>query len=201
MPRELSISRPQPSLRREDEAACIERVRAGDERAFEKLFHTYYEPLCRFVQGYVASHDAAEEVVQSTFIRIWENRTTWFVRNGLKPYLFQAARNAALNHLKHERVKRGFAERVLRTTTGAQPGSGQPDPGPERNLDGREFAAAVATALAKLPHHYRDVVQLRASEQMTHAEIARVLDLPVKTVETRARRGLQTLRKLLASVL
>ncbi|HEX2167938.1 MAG TPA: RNA polymerase sigma-70 factor [Longimicrobiales bacterium] len=199
MSRELSISRKGTRLRAQDEASCVERIRAGDEQAFETLFHTYYESLCRFVEGYVASADAAEEVVQSVFIRIWENRSTWFVRNGLRPYLFQAARNGALNHLKHERVKRGFAERVLRTS--ARPGAGQPAPGPEQRLDANLFAAAVAWAMAKLPHHYRDVVELRASQQMTHAEIARVLDLPVKTVETRARRGLEALRKLLSSVL
>ena len=199
MSRELSISHTGSDLRKEDEDTCVMRIRAGDERAFESLFHAYYEPLCRFVEGYVASPDAAEEVVQRMFIRIWENRSTWFVRNGVKPYLFQAARNGALNHLKHERSKRGFAERML--GSGTQPGAGQPDPGPERRLEGQFFATAVANALAKLPHHYRDVVELRASQQMTHAEIARVLDLPVKTVETRARRGLQTLRKLLAHVL
>ena len=196
---ELSISRTRRDLRPEDEASCVERIRAGDEMSFELLFHAYYEPLCRFVEGYVASPDAAEEVVQRMFVRIWENRSTWFVRNGVRPYLFQAARNGALNHLKQDRVKRGFTERMLRTS--AQPGAGQPDPGPERRLDGQLFAAAVAKAMARLPHHYRDVVQLRASQQMTHAEIARVLDLPVKTVETRARRGLQTLRKLLSHVL
>lgn len=199
MARELSISRTHSRLRREDESSYVERIRNGDEKAFETLFHAYYQPLCRFVEGYVSSPDAAEEVVQRVFVRIWENRSTWFVRNGLKPYLFQAARNGALNHLEQERTRRGFVERMLRL--GMRPGASQPDPGPQLRLDGDAFAEAVNRALAKLPPHYRDVIRMRASEQMTHAEIARVLDLPVKTVETRARRALQNLRRLLSSVL
>lgn len=195
MARELNITPVRPHVSSEDEASLVQRVRRGDEQAFEALFHAYYESLCRFVEGYVASPDAAEEVVQRLFVRLWENRGTWLVRDGLKPYLFQAARNGALNHLKHEKVKQNFADRVFRT--GTRPGASQPEAGPELVQEGREFAVAVARAVMALPHHYRDVLQLRARHQMTHAEIARVLDVPVKTVETRARRAVQALRKML----
>ncbi len=195
MPRELNITPPDARAPEYTDAELVQRVRHGDEAAFEALFLAWYEPLCRFVAGYVSGPDIAEEVVQGVFVRIWENRGTWLVRNGLRPYLFQAARNGALNQLKHEKVKRSFAERVARW--GSRPGAAQPDPGPELHQEGRDFAAAVARAVAQLPHHYRDVLLLRARHQMTHAEIARVLDLPVRTVETRARRGLQKLRRML----
>jgi len=195
MARELNLTPSDPDAPEYSDAELVQRVRLGDEAAFEAMFLAWYEPLCRFVAGYVSAPDVAEEVVQGVFVRIWENRATWLVRNGLKPYLFQAARNGALNHLEHEKVKRSFAERVVRW--GSRPGAAQADPGPELMQEGRDFAAAVATSVAQLPHHYRDVLLLRARHQMTHAEIARVLDLPVKTVETRARRGLQLLRGML----
>ena len=195
MARELNITPRGADAPAYPEAELVQRVRRGDEAAFEAMFLAYYEPLCRFVAGYVSAPDVAEEVVQGVFVRIWENRATWLVRNGLKPYLFQAARNGALNQIAHEKVKRSFAERVTRW--GSRPGAGQADPGPEATQEGRDFAAAVAGSVAQLPHHYRDVLLLRARHQMTHAEIARVLDLPVKTVETRARRGLQILRRML----
>lgn len=200
MPGRLTIEpngRPESTL--DDEALRVQSVRRGDERAFEALFHEYYPALCGFVERYVGSPDAAEELVQQVFVRIWENRRTWFVRSALKSYLYQAARNHALNHLKHERVRRTFAERVLRLNE--RVGTGAPLPGPEEQQEKREFRAAVAKAMNRLPDHYREVVQLRARDQMTHAEIAQLLNLPVKTVETRARRGIRNLRRLLSAII
>ena len=198
MPPDSDIVPLRPGLPLDDDAQCVQRIRRGDEQAFEALFHEYYEVLCDFVDRYVGSPDVAEEIVQQMFVRIWENRSTWFVRSALKPYLYQAARNRALNHLKHEKVRRSFAERVLRLNVSA--GTGQARPGPEQQQEASDFAAAVASAMAKLPPHYREVVQLRTRDHMTHPEIARILDLPVKTVETRARRGLQALRRLLPPI-
>lgn len=183
-------------LPHDSDAQRVDAVRSGDEHALEALFHDHYAALCRFVERYVESADAAEEIVQQLFVRIWDGRRTWIVRGTIKPYLYQAARNAALNWLKHERVRRSFAERVLRLERGV--GSGQPPPDPEAQHEARELAALIARAFAKLPEHYREVVQMRARDRLTHAEISRILDLPLKTVETRARRGLQALRRLLS---
>src|SRR2546426_11153144 len=68
-----------------------ERIRAGDEAAFEAMFRTHYDGLCRYVAGYLGSRDAAEDVVQGVFARIWDDRAHWVVGD-LQRYLYEIGR-------------------------------------------------------------------------------------------------------------
>ena len=69
-----------------------QRIRDGDEAAFEAMFRTHYDGLCRYVAGYLGSRDAAEDVVQGVFARIWDDRAHWVVGD-LQHYLYAAARS------------------------------------------------------------------------------------------------------------
>jgi RNA polymerase sigma-70 factor, ECF subfamily len=179
----------------DEDRAWVERIRQGDEAAFHDLFRTFYDPLCRFVEGFVRRRDVAEELVQSLFLTLWIRRDGWAVRDTLRTYLFATARNHALNHWKRERLFDGYVARAwarrdraveIRITTNA-----------DTRLVSEEVEASVRRAIAALPGRYAPVLQLRWEHGMTYAEIARILDLPVKTVETRAGRALRMLRPAL----
>src|SRR2546425_4164520 len=71
-----------------------QRIREGDEAAFEAMFRTHYDGLCRYVVGYLGSRDAAEDVVQGVFARIWDDRAHWVVGD-LQRYLYAAVRRRA----------------------------------------------------------------------------------------------------------
>src|SRR5436190_24323012 len=65
---------PDPAARDRRELEWLERIRTGDEQAFEALFRAYVEPLCAFAYSYVESEPAAQEIVQDLFARLWERR-------------------------------------------------------------------------------------------------------------------------------
>ena len=71
-------------------------LRAGDITAFEMIFKTYYQPLCNYAYSFVQDRDEAEEIVQSTFLSVWEKRADLAIHTGVKPYLYAMVRNAAL---------------------------------------------------------------------------------------------------------
>ena len=71
---------------------------------FADLFRAHYAELCHFVLQFVRSRPVAEELVQDLFLRIWERRQSWEEELPSRSYLYQAARNRALDHLKHERI-------------------------------------------------------------------------------------------------
>src|SRR5215207_2149794 len=81
----------------------VERIRAGDEAAFEALFRALAPGLCTLVTRYVHSRDIAEEIVQDLFLDIWTRRAELAIDRSIAAYLFGAARNRALNHAKRER--------------------------------------------------------------------------------------------------
>src|SRR2546426_2098957 len=95
------------------EGDLVRRVRAGDEAAFEALFHAYHAALCAFVYRYLGARDLAEEIVQDVFLFVWDRRETWQVQSPGKRYLFTGARNASVRYLRHHRgVKRPESETV-----------------------------------------------------------------------------------------
>jgi RNA polymerase sigma-70 factor (ECF subfamily) len=177
-----------------DDASLVDRVRAGDASALEALFHLYYAPLCRFAEAYVHSPADAEDLVQSMFVQLWDQRERWVLRGSVRAYLYTAVRNAALNVLKHRLVERRALD-----GDAAIPriGMAEPTPTPHEDAVGHELEQAIDHAIARLPDRYRLVVTLRAQHHLTIPEIARILDLPVKTTETRAARAVQALRAAL----
>ena len=70
------------------------------KEGFEILFKQYYEPLCNFVFGMVKDYDASEDVIQELFVKFWEKRNELPDDLSIKAYMYRAARNLALNHLR-----------------------------------------------------------------------------------------------------
>ena len=175
------------------ESELVARVRLGDAEAFEHFFHTYYDQLCAFVLGYVKSAAVAEDVVQETFVRIWERRTDWEMRSSVRSYLYSAVRNRALMHLRHVRVVTRTQDRTVREISLGR----TPAPSDER-VRMNDMAQALERAIERLPARRRQVYTLRWQHGLALAEIARVLNVTVKCVEAHLTAASKTIREALA---
>jgi RNA polymerase sigma-70 factor (ECF subfamily) len=173
----------------------IAAVRRGDATAFEALFTTYYESLCGFVHSYVRDAAIAEEIVQDIFLHIWKERTTWDPAVSTRQYVFAAARNRALNHLRNTQVFQRAVERSVQE--GEPPTLGARPWGADTLLEANELQRAFSNAVALLPERQRLVVTLRWHHQLSHVEIAHILGVSVKGVETQLGRALKTIRERL----
>src|SRR5690606_37782308 len=96
------------------ERRVIAAVRSGDSAAFEQIFTSHCDALCAFDNSYVRSREISEDLVQDLFASICENRDRWLPGGSIRQYLFTAARNRALTHLRHEVVVRRFESAVAR---------------------------------------------------------------------------------------
>jgi RNA polymerase sigma-70 factor (ECF subfamily) len=184
---------PTPSaLRRIQSDDPVARIRDGDAAAFEELFLEHYEGMCAFVHSLVHSREAAEELVQDIFLRLWENRDRWHVTDGVRAYLYGAARNQAMNHLKHLRI-----ESRWRTETQRIPLSDRP-PTLDSSADARasmsDVAIAVQRAIDALPERCRLVFILHRQRHLSYREIATALAISPKTVEVQIGRALKAIR-------
>ena len=178
-----------------DAADVVARVRAGDERAFERLFRAHYDGLCGFVIRYVHQRALAEELVQDLFAALWARRESWEVRGGsgsVRAYLFAAARNRALNLRARRAVERDWeaAETDVRELHRAPPRA-------DDALEAAELHARLDAAIESLPERCRLVMQLRWRDQLSYAEIAEVMGISTKGVENQLSRGLKALRETL----
>jgi RNA polymerase sigma-70 factor (ECF subfamily) len=153
------------------------RIRDGDVSAFEALFRALHAPLCEVVDSYVRSQAVAEEIVQELFFVVWVDRERFPEARSMRAYLFTAARNRAVHHLRHLAVARRWSERS------------QPDPesasrrAPDHLLEAHETELAVRRAIDNLPARTRVAFVLQWEYEMSHAEIATAMGISIKGVE------------------
>ena len=177
------------------EREWIRRLRAGDEQAFETIFHAYYNALCHYSARILRCEVRAEEVVEDVFCRIWEQRSGWEIHSSLTGYLYNAVRNRALRALRHERVVE--RERDVFAREGVSPAMGRSFPSPEEALEAKRLEAVVEETLQELPARAREAFVLQRSHALSYAEVAEAMGISVSTVEKHMIRAIGLLRRRL----
>lgn len=170
----------------------IERLRKGDIEALNTVFREYVDRLYDYAFRYVKSQDESEEIVQSIFFKLWEDRTRIVVRGSIAQFLYTAVRNRALDYLKHETVKENWKTRVVEYGN-ATSAILNPDT-PESALEAAERAAAISRAFSELPDRRREVCELRWNGGLSYAQIAEKLGISEKTVKNQLARGIEQIR-------
>lgn len=171
-------------------AQQVERLRAGDEAAFDGLFRTWYPPLVQFAERLLRDREGAEEVVQDVMLELWKRRETLVITGSPQGYLYQSTRNRALNRLRHLRVENRDDEFDADTL----PARGASD----AETSTREMEDALRRAVESLPPRCRQVFELNRVQGLKYAEVAESLGISVKAVEAHMARALRTLREELA---
>ncbi len=170
------------------------RIREDDETAFKALFEHYFLPLSRYASAIIDNRETAFELVQDVLLVVWVRRRDIEIHTSLATYLYSALRNAALN----ARRRSGLAiqmEALARDDFSPGMGSAPIDSLTSASLD--ERAHILRTALDRLTPRRREVVLLRWMSEMTNGEIAKVLGISVRTVESTHARAIDDLTVLL----
>jgi len=176
----------------------IVRLKKGDVRAFEHVFDTHYASLCRYAQKYVIDLDNAREIVQDTFVKLWEIKHSLSQDTSVKSYLYKAVQNNCLDYLKHVKISNEYKEDLLRKVMDSGFNSIS---SPENCLDGlieKELEKCINDAIASLPDKCREIFELSRFKGLKYREIAKELNISIKTVETQMSRAIQDLHEKLA---
>ncbi|HEU4640829.1 MAG TPA: RNA polymerase sigma-70 factor [Gemmatimonadaceae bacterium] len=172
----------------------IARIRAGDESAFEQLFHRYYRELCVHASRIDRAGGTAEEIVQEVFFRIWMHRERLLPVESLSGYLYAAVRNVALNRLARARTEERWRAAKQVDALDARTEA----PAADAEMRETEMAMAIDRAIGELPPRCREAFLLRRQRQLSYAEIAQAMGTSQKTVEIQIGKALRLLRKSLA---
>jgi RNA polymerase sigma-70 factor (family 1) len=178
-----------------DERALVERVRAGDREALGAIFAAYAASLYSYAFRFTRSREAAEELVHDVFVRVWEIRADWRVQS-VGAYLHGAVRRRALNYLRHQATEDAW-QRAEVDAVETRPAGESPDD----VVIARDLAHAAARAVDRLTPRCREAFVLHRQHHLSYAEIAAVLGVTPKAVETQISRALKALKALLAGYL
>lgn len=163
-----------------DDAELLERWRSGEVAAGEALFERYYDPIERFFLNKVSNNIA--DMVQETFVACVEGRDRVQDSAKFRSYLFSIAYNVLRGYLR--KSYRGGPQLDLDEVSVHDVA-----PGPGTLITDRREQRLLLEALRNIPVDYQVILELHYWEQMTTADIAGVLELPVGTVRSRLRRA------------
>ena len=166
-------------------------IEHDDYEAFQVLFKRMFSPLCQFCMKFVRSHEVAEEVVSDVFYSIWKNRNRLMVSSP-KAYLYTSVRNKGLDHLRKIK-KMVHCDLNNATHLMADGVDGQ------EMLVMHELTRAMDQSISRLPKQCRRIYEMSREEGLKYREIASILQVSVKTVETQMGRALKHLRSSLPS--
>ncbi len=171
------------------ELKIFSELRQGSSDAFTTLFEKYYVPLCFFANRYLKDMDQSRSLVQQIFVDIWEKREDINLNSSVKSYLFYSVKNRCIDFFRLKKNK-VFPDELDTDTLQA----------PFNDLiEEAELAELINTSINQLPEKCREVFALSRTEGLKYFEIAKKLNISVKTVEMQMGIALKRLRDKLNS--
>jgi RNA polymerase sigma-70 factor (ECF subfamily) len=169
------------------DASLVAAARAGDMRAFERLYRAHSGKVMGLCLRMTRRRDVAEDCVQQTFIRAWRNLSAFEGRSAFGTWLHRIAVNEVLSQARNHGTRAESNEDAIENAV-AEPGEGG------RELDAGQVMD-LERALATLPDGARHVVVLQAVYGHSHEECAEMLGIAVGTCKAQLHRGRRLLRE------
>jgi RNA polymerase sigma-70 factor, ECF subfamily len=167
----------------------------GRAFGFEELVRRYQRPITAYVFRMVGDYDAALDVTQEVFIKVYNSLEKYSPEYKFSTWLYRIAHNAAVDHLRRNSViPQSIEAENIDGTYELQIESRGPTP--EENHERSEWRAEIETVVRCLPPAYRDLILLRHSRDLSYDEIAEVTGLPLGTVKNRLFRAREMMRKI-----
>jgi RNA polymerase sigma-70 factor (ECF subfamily) len=199
-PNERSLGEVRATHLSDDDATLVTAFMKGDGDSFVALVDRYMPTVYKFIYRYVGNTDAANDIVQDAFIKVWKNIRKFDPEKNFKTWLLTIAKNTALDAIKKKkavlfsRIEEGETD----LDTFLAPYVDGPDL-PDELFERKQTKADLELVLQKLNPSYRSVLLLRYTEHLKFREIADILQEPIDTIKSKHRRALLQLRKLLVA--
>lgn len=163
------------------------RLCASDDRALDELMRFIHPALLRYATRLVGERDAAYDILQETFVKIWQVRNTLDPGRSLKALLYRIVYTRALNH---NRMKKRAKEEDLAMVRS----EGLRRPTVEEEMDAHQLGVCMNQWIDELPTRRQEAFRLSRFEGLSHQEIAMVMELSKQTVTKHIMLALQHLR-------
>ena len=184
----VSAATAEPPLSADSDEVLMARVAAGDEQAFERLLSRHLDRIHHYLRRLIGRPADSDDLAQETFIKVWLKARSF--RPGqvrVTTWLHRVAHNVAVDYLRR-------AGRAARTEAFEPP---QEEAGPDALGEQAEVRQRLRDALDALPESQRSAILLRHQQGLSNPEVAAVLGVSVRAVESLLSRGRRRLRAVM----
>lgn len=161
----------------------IQSLRRGDKKSFEKIYTVFFYRLVNFAKEYVVDVEVAREIVQDSFLSLWEYRSRLRDNTNISAYLFTITRNNSLNFLKHLLAIRKYSEYSKYSREQYQLNYIALKDESSEQIIYKELQERIQSAITQLPPKCRQIFEMSRVDELKHREIASVLNISIKTVD------------------
>ncbi|HZK63354.1 MAG TPA: RNA polymerase sigma-70 factor [Puia sp.] len=155
----------------------LQEIATGNELAFRQLYGYFYMRLFHFARSMVKTKEAAEEIIEDVYIRIWQQKENIRAIQNLKVYLYTAVKNTSLNYLSkkaRESITEPFDHIHIEFSEGADP---------EQLLITSEMYNKIRKAVEALPPRCRMIFKLIREDGLKYKEVSEILNISVNTID------------------
>jgi RNA polymerase sigma-70 factor (ECF subfamily) len=170
----------------DSDVTLVRQLQKNDKQAFELIFNKYRRKLYFFTLGYLHSQAETEEIIQNVFLSLWENRDMLNESYSLQNFLYKVTVNHIFNHLKHELVRKKYADRFSDQFI--------EDNNSEESILMNDLQQVIDSLVEELPMQQQVIFKLSRHDGLSHSEIANNLGLSIRSVENQIYRALKFIR-------
>ena len=172
----------------------IQQLKNKDKEAFNSFIQDYQKKIVNMAYKYTNDYIEAQDLAQEVFIKVYKNIHTFDERSKLSTWLYKIAVNTCLDW------KRKKANKLLDLFSSVDTSKEKSNiKSPEESMIYKEKQLAIHRAIYELKDKYKTVIILYHFNELSYAQISEILDLPIKTIETRLYRGRKKLKDKLLS--
>ena len=175
----------------------LSKIASRDERALSQLYDRYSKLLFGTAVSILHETDDAEDILQEVFVQVWRKASTYQPTLGtVKNWLVRISHNRAINMLRSKRNREKQAEVSLPDDSAirSQEFVSDLEDSPWAGTSRAEEQAHISSAMSSLPEDQRMLIDLAFFQGYSHSEIAEKVAIPLGTVKTRIRSGMQSLK-------
>ena len=167
-----------------EEQRLIKKLKAGDEKAFERMFYLYSDRLYIWASKITGDSPASADIVQDFFVRCWERKDILPNPCSFKAYAYKSIYNASLNHIRdHKRFVYGYEITIDLIDENVN------------DEDLEELKRLLSKAVDELPDKCKKIFVMTTLEKKKHTEVADLLGISVNTVKVQVSKAYRILRE------
>jgi RNA polymerase sigma-70 factor (ECF subfamily) len=177
-----------------DDKELFRLIQQHNKEAFNLLYGRYYKMLYVLAFRYLKNQDAAADIIQQSFAKLWEFKNDFSVDSNVKSYLYSMVKNLVLNQMRNENNALEHQYKIAQEIP-------QYEDNLIANIEKKELSDILFRAIEMLPEQKKMVCNYKLEEKLSNREIADKMDISINTVKTHYAQSLKQLRAFIEKML
>jgi len=177
------------------DSIIIKCLKAGNQKVFESVYDKFFGPLYSYAREYVIDGEVASEIVQDTFLKLWEIRETIADNTTLQSFLYRITRNNCLNYLNHLKVQKKYLDYTYLQKIELELNTGALNDNSADKIISEELERKIEKTIQSLPQKCKQIFLMSRLDEKKYREIAVELGISEKTIENQIQKALKLFRK------